>query len=115
MELLVLRQASVELVERFEGNVLIAENVPFKPPGEDLGALIVHVCPCGNSKDVVELLQSSLFGLGYPQEYHDECRHIESPGVHVRFFVLNNEGKAKLTRRNQKHPEMLGHGACEGT
>ena len=59
---------SVELVQHWLGQALLAENVRLEPPGQVLANLVLHVGAGGNGEDVVQLFESTLFRLGQPQE-----------------------------------------------
>lgn len=72
----------VEVIEGFEDGVLAAEDPALDEVWEGLGQLVVHVGASGHGEDVVQLFEGALFGLGHPQEDHDEsddvCSGVET-------------------------------------
>lgn len=69
----------VELVKRLQLD-LATEDKSLDPPGQDLEDLIVNVDARWDCKNVVQLLESALLCLGYPEEDHDQGGHIQSAG-----------------------------------
>lgn len=67
----------VKLVQRLQLNVP-AEDVALDPKGQRLADLVVHVNTSRHGKDVVELLEGALLGLGDPEEDHDQGGHVQA-------------------------------------
>jgi hypothetical protein len=69
---------SIELEQWLQHGILIPEHPPLEEVGQSLGDLILHVNASRDRKDIVELLQCSLFGLRYPEENHDQSNEVQS-------------------------------------
>jgi hypothetical protein len=69
---------SIELEKGFQQGILIPEYPTLEEVGESLGYLILHMNARRDRKDVIELLQGSLFGLGHPEGDHDQSEKVQS-------------------------------------
>jgi hypothetical protein len=69
---------SIELEQWLQHGIPIPEHPPLEEVGQSLGDLILHVNASRDRKDIVELLQCSLFGLRYPEENHDQSNEVQS-------------------------------------
>ncbi|KAF3068263.1 hypothetical protein CFAM422_007916 [Trichoderma lentiforme] len=72
------RSDIVELVQRSLGSTPLEEDVLLEPPGQGDSELVLHESANRHSKDIVELLESALHSLGYPEEDHDERDNVEA-------------------------------------
>ena len=78
---------------------------------ERLGDLVGHVFPGRHGEDVVQLLQGALFGLGDPEEDHDQRGQVEA-GVEAE-GADGVEGTQQARERDGEHggpEEAGGHG-----
>lgn len=53
----------LEMIQRLDGGLLLKEDVPLDPPGDDLEDLVFHEDADRDGEDVVQLLEGSLLGF----------------------------------------------------
>ena len=69
---------ALERVQLCTGSDIASKDICLEPPRKHCEGLIAHMGASRDRKDVIELFQSSLLGLGDPQEDHDQSSDIQA-------------------------------------
>ena len=101
----------IEMVQRLQLGALVAQHIALEPPGRRLGDLVTHMLACRDRKDIIQLLEGALLGLGHEEEDQHESRDVEA---RVEGESAHGVERAENTReRDGEHggpEEAGGHG-----
>lgn len=91
-----IRQISVKLIQRRTRSVLVEKHPALEPPRQRGADLVTGKGAHGDGEDVVEFFEGALFGLGDPEEDHDESEDVHAT-VREKSKVnkLNKEGETE--------------------
>jgi hypothetical protein len=105
-----IRRNMVKMIQRLERHIP-AQDVPIEPVRQRRADLVAHVPTRRHGKDVIQLFERALLGLGHPQEYHHQRRHVE-PSVEPE-GARRSHGREHARERDGQHgrpAETGGHG-----
>ncbi len=100
-----------ELVQLWLLQTLPPEDVPLEKVRRRLRDLVLHMRTGRHGKDVIQLLECALLGLGQPKENHPEGEKVET-GVEAK-GALGFEGTQDAEECERQHagPEVV---RCDG-
>lgn len=93
------------MVQRLQLGALVAQHIALEPPGRRLGDLVTHMLACRDRKDIIQLLEGALLGLGHEEEDQHEGRDVQT-GV-------EGEGADRVERAQDAREGDGEHGGPE--
>ena len=106
-----LRARGIELVQLRARRPFSKQHVALEPPGKHLGKLVVSMRARRHCKNIVQLFEGALFGLGEKEIDENEGDDVEA-GVEAKGALrFKGEKHAREGEREHGGPEVVGgHG-----